>query len=827
MNQRYDVTYISNLVSGKLFGNKVNTFDDIIIDSRSASFNSQSLFVAIVGTNNDGHAFIYNLYEKGVRSFIISKEDSIHKELKDATFILVPNTLFALQKIAENHRKRFHYPLIAITGSNGKTIVKEWLFQLLCNDFLIAKSPRSYNSQIGVPLSIMTMQEKHTLAIMEAGISLNGEMRNLEKMLLPDTVLFTNIGEAHAANFLSTEQKLSEKLILAKHCKKLIIGIDHPIIKLQIEKLKKNRHELLIFTWGKESKANLCIKDIVKNNYSTDIYAIYNQREVKIAIPFLDDASVENAISCWAYLLSENYDNEIIIQRMKLLTPVEMRMEMKSGINNCTIINDSYNSDLASLRVALNFLKQHSHGKKISLFLSDILQTGKTSDAIYLELKQILNELDFNKIYLIGKQFSDHANLFKGNVFFYENTASCLEKLRTEDFLNEFILIKGARTFQLEQISNFLSLKLHKTSLKINLNAVAHNFNVYRKIVPSNTKIMVMVKAFAYGGGSNQIASVLQHIKADYLAVAYTDEGIELRKSGITLPIMVMNPDSESFEKLFEYHLEPQIYSIRILKSLIDFVSSNKNKNQLFAIHIKIDTGMHRLGLDTEDINTTISLIKPNSQIIIKSILSHLAASENPEFDDFTIEQIRLFEHAVSLMEQSFDYPIIKHILNSEGIARFRNYAFDMVRLGIGLYGISGNKELKSGLMNVLELKTVISQIKHIKIGESVGYGRSEIAKKPLTIATIAIGYADGFNRKLGLRKGYVWVKNKKAEVVGNVCMDMSMIDITDIDAREGDEVVIFDSTYGITNFAELQQTIPYEILTGISPRVKRIYLQE
>jgi alanine racemase len=823
------ITEIAIICKGKFIGNPENNsiVFDLLTDSRKITSVEHCLFFALVSKRNDGHKYIPELYQKGIRSFVISILPDDISVYPDASFILVKDTLKALQLISASHRKQFEIPVIGITGSNGKTIVKEWLDQLMCEDIRIVKNPKSYNSQIGVPLSVWQMKAEHELAIFEAGISEPDEMDKLQAIILPTIGIFTNIGHAHDENFIHNAQKIAEKLKLFTKVKILIYCVDYLEIKELILKSEMLR-SIPSFSWSRKTKADLSIQHIEKNSKKTIISAIYKNEEINIEIPFTDEASIENAIHCWAVLLYLKYSNELISQRMRLLHPIAMRLELKEGINNCSIINDSYSSDINSLGIAIDFLNQQKQHKKKTIILSDILQSGREDKDLYREIAELLEKKDVSRMIGIGSAISKQADKFKIEKEFYPTTDEFLRNFLFSDFKNETILLKGARIFEFEKISQALQQKAHETVLEINLNAIVHNLNYYRSKIKPETKLMAMVKAFSYGSGSFEIANTLQFHHVDYLAVAYADEGVELRKAGITLPIMVMNPDEQSFDTILRFNLEPEIYSLRVYSLLEEIIEQHiSNKQQMVNIHIKLDTGMHRLGFCKNDLPELIARINKNSQIRIQSVFSHLAAAENNIYDNFTIQQIELFTEMSKILTEGIGYSVIRHILNSAGIVRFPNAQFEMARLGIGLYGIASAGIEQKELQNVGELKTIISQIKQIPENDTVGYGRNWRATHNMNIAIIPIGYADGLNRKLGNGKGKVLINNKFAPIIGNICMDMCMIDISAISAKENDEVIIFGEDYPITNIAEELETIPYEILTGISARVKRVYFQE
>lgn len=820
------IEQVQAITGGELVLNNSShkTITQLLTDSRKVVNAESSLFFAIKGDNHNGHEFISDLINAGVFNFIIS-DKSAWKESYTANAIVVADPLLAMQLIAASHRNQFRIPVIGITGSNGKTVVKEWLYQLLREDKNIVRSPKSYNSQIGVPLSVWQMTNDHNLGIFEAGISRPSEMENLEKIIHPSIGIFTNIGSAHDENFSSREEKVREKLLLFKNCSTVIFCRDYPEIFSAIGTLPTS---VTSFSWSRKVKADLQVARITKRESDTEIQGIYKNRFIEITIPFTDEASIEDAIHCWAVMLFMEYENDVIAARMELLNPVAMRLEMKEGINNCSIINDSYNSDIGSLTIALDFINQQKQFGKRTVILSDILQSGRSEEQLYQEVAALLSRKNVHRLIGIGDALQRQQNSFTMEKKFYRNTEEFLRDFGNNVFANEAVLIKGARAFGFERISKALQQKAHETVLEINLNAVVHNLNLFRSRLKPETKLMVMVKAFAYGSGSFEIANMLQFHRADYLAVAYADEGVALRKAGITLPIMVMNPEEQSFDAMIVHHLEPEIYNFRILNHFTDALRRQASEAIVrFPVHLELETGMRRLGFEEKELNELIIRIKNNRYIRIASIFSHLVASDESKHDPFTVEQVKLFEKMSAQVQEHFTYPILKHILNSAGILRFPEAQMDMVRLGIGLHGVAATANEQRQLQMVATLKTTISQIKHVKAGETIGYSRRGVAKQDMTIATVGIGYADGFNRHLGSEVGKMLVMGQFAPVVGSVCMDMTMIDITGIPAREGTEVIVFGNEYSILEIAKQLDTIPYEVLTGISSRVKRVYFQE
>jgi len=825
----YFTKAIADIVSGKLVGSGERLINQLLIDSRKIGNTEGLLFFAISGDRHNGHEFIPELYEKGVRSFVVTSLPSHAEKYMGVDFICVTDTLQALQKLCSEHRRKFSIPVVAVTGSNGKTIIKEWLYQLLREDKNIVRSPKSFNSQVGVPLSVWQMNEEHDLAIFEAGISRVAEMNCLEKIIQPTIGIFSNVGQAHDENFESPKQKIHEKVKLFYNAELLVYCKDYLLLQEELTQ-NKNLKNTNIFSWSRKSRANLQIGKIKKSGHDTEIQAVFNNDFIKVVIPFTDEASIENAIQCWALMLHLGYENDLIAVRMKLLSPVAMRLELKEGVNNCSIINDSYNSDLGSLSIALDFLNQQKQHPNKTLILSDILQSGKNEENLYKEVANLLDKKGVQKFIGIGEALSRQKELFRQEKKFFNTTTDFLQAYNNSFFNDEAILLKGARAFSFEDISRLLQQKAHETVLEIDLNAVIHNLNYYRTKLRPETAIMAMVKAFSYGSGSYEIASILQFHRVNYLAVAYADEGVELRKAGISLPIMVMNPEEQSYDSMIQYSLEPEIFSFRILNMFDEAArrhNSVKGADVAIPIHIKLDTGMHRLGFMEEDINQLVVRLKNNKNLKVKSVFSHLVASDNQEHDDFTRTQVKAFTAMSDHILSHFDYKILRHILNSSGISRFQDAQFDMVRLGIGLYGIGNDAAEQQLLQNVSTLKTSISQIKNVPANDTIGYNRNAIAKNDMQVATIPIGYADGLSRKLSGGKGKVIVKGKIVPIVGNVCMDMCMIDVTGIQVAEGDEVIIFGEAHPIHQLAKDLDTIPYEVLTNVSRRVKRVYFQE
>ncbi|HNX44986.1 MAG TPA: bifunctional UDP-N-acetylmuramoyl-tripeptide:D-alanyl-D-alanine ligase/alanine racemase [Bacteroidales bacterium] len=828
VRNQYLFSDIAQILKGEILNapDDHSEIHDLLIDSRKLIAPEGCLFFALISKRNDGHKYLEDLYDQGVRNFVVQRAPENLPSFPEANIIRVKDTLRALQLLASEHRKQFDIPVIGITGSNGKTIVKEWLYQLMSSDKNIVRSPRSYNSQIGVPLSVWLMNPSNEIAIFEAGISEPDEMEHLQAVIQPTIGIFTNLGHAHDENFINRLQKSGEKLNLFTQVDTLIYCTDQKELQEGILKTGLLR-KINVFTWSRHEDADLKIIRCQHNHHSTEISGIYRENTISISIPFTDEASADNAIHCWSALLYLGYDNEVIAGRMKSLQPVAMRLEMKEGINNCTLINDSYSNDIDSLSIALDFLNQQKQHKKKTAILSDILQSGRSDRYLYNEIGKLLARKDVEQVIGIGEAISKQSGSFSMKKAFFKDTDDFLNSYSFSSFSNECILVKGARVFEFERIIEQLQQKTHETILEINLNAVVHNLNYYRSKLKPGVKLMAMVKAFSYGSGSYEIANTLQFHQADYLTVAYADEGVELRKAGITLPIMVMNPDEQGFDSMFKYGLEPEVYSMRILNMLNNAIQQHNPAPGPVGIHVKIDTGMHRLGFDPGEVDDLIRNLKGNSHIEVRSVFSHLAGADDPALDDFTHHQIETLKKTSEKIQKAFDYPILRHIDNTAGITRFPEAQFDMVRLGIGLYGIAPLAPEQENLQNVSTLQTVISQIKHIPADDTVGYNRKWKAKIDTTIGIIPIGYADGLNRRLGNGAGKLLVNGNIVPIVGNICMDMCMVDITGIDAAEGDEVIVFGAGMPITELSGAIGTIPYELLTAISRRVKRIYFEE
>ena len=820
----YKISEIFQIIQAKSYPVIDPKISFLLTDSRSLVFPEESLFFAIKTQRNDGHKYIKELYSRNVRNFVISESLPEFSDYPDANFLLTENTLDALQCLASHHREMFSVPIVGITGSNGKTIVKEWLYQLLHDRISIVRSPRSYNSQTGVPLSVWQLNEQTELGIFEAGISFREEMERLAPIIQPTIGIFTTIGEAHQENFSSQEEKCLEKLqLFNQQTEKIIYNEDQTLVKYCIE--KKGLSDKA-FSWSTTNpKAPLYISSIEKEPDYTIIRYQLNNQSSSIKIPFTDDASIEDAIHCLALVLLLFPDIEHLPERFAQLDPVAMRLDVSKGIQNNILINDTYNSDINSLSIALDFMFRRSMDNQLKpvLILSDILQSGMVPAAFYRKVAELITQKQIQHIIGIGPNLMSHSNLFGIEKEFYPTTESFLDSGRWRNLKDSIVLIKGSRTSRFERIAEQLEEKAHQTVLEVDLDAIIHNLKYFRSKLKPKTKVVCMVKAFGYGVGSYELAKTLQERGADYLAVALADEGAELRREGITMPIMVMNPEEHALNTLFEYNLEPEIYNQKILDTII---RETRRRGILhYPIHIKLDTGMNRLGFNASDIPTIIEKLDNQQGIVVKSVFSHLAGSDTSLLDDYTHRQIELFMKESSELEQSLNYPVMKHILNSAGIERFPESQLDMVRLGIGLYGISVVDE--KALKPVASLKTKVLQIREVSKGETVGYNRNGVLQRNSRIACLPIGYADGLDRRLGNGNSVVLINGERCPIVGNICMDICMVDVTDSNAKEGDEAIIFGEEITITELANQLGTIPYEILTSISPRVKRIYYKE
>lgn len=824
MPMAYSIGNISEIVGGTFTGARpADTIEHLLLDSRRLVFPVSSLFFALKGPRRGGDNFIAELYRRGVRNFVVTTKPE--PNFSDANFILVDDPLAALQRLTAFHRMQFSLPVIGITGSNGKTTVKEWLNQLLEDRYHIIRSPKSYNSQTGVPLSIWQLQSVHELAIFEAGISRRGEMSRLQPMIRPTIGLFTNIGEAHSEGFSSRAEKAAEKLHLFAGAEVLIYCNDQPEMVKAIENWE-GRSRTRLFAWGSAPGAAMPIERIEKKDGWTTVTGAEGR---SFSLPFIDDASIENALHCAAVLLYLGLDTATIAERLSQLTHIAMRLELKSGINHCSIINDSYSADLNSLVIALDFLSQQQQHSRRTVVLSDILESGRPDEQLYAEVARALEQKKVDRLIAIGGRIGMNRRAFEewfsGQCVFLASVEEFRTSVHQLHFRDETILIKGARVFEFEIIDRLLTEKIHQTIMEVDLGAMAQNLRAYRQLLQPATRMMAMVKAFGYGSGSWEIANLLQFHGVDYLGVAYADEGVVLRKGGIRMPIMVMNTENSSFSSLVEYNLEPVIYSFSLLQSFDRWLK--KEGITAFPVHVELETGMNRLGFPAEDLDQLMKAL-PAAAFKVQSAFSHFAASEDSGQDAFSLAQWEAYKKAAGRLEAALGYSFIRHIANSAAIVRLPQLQMDMVRLGIGLYGIDSADTHQLDLQEVSTLKTTIAQIKHLKEGDTIGYNRKGIASAGTVIATVRIGYADGYGRRFGNGVGKMWVAGRLAPTIGIISMDMTMIDITGIpDVRQGDEVIVFGKELSVRQLAKWAQTIPYEILTSISQRVRRVYFEE
>ena len=821
---RYTIENVTALIGARRFGHSATQVEWLLTDSRSLVFPETTLFFALRTKVGDGHRYVADLYRRGVRNFVVGTLPAEHETaFPDANFLQVMSPLKALQRLAERHREEHDIPVIGVTGSNGKTVVKEWLYQLLSPTLHVTRSPKSYNSQVGVPLSVCLLGEHSEIGIFEAGISQPGEMAALRAIIQPTIGVMTNIGPAHQENFESVEEKCHEKLSLFQDAKVLVYCADDAVVD-ECVATSLLRGERL--AWSRRNpSAALFVSAVETLERGTRITYRFHGAEATMTIPFTDDASTVNCIHCLAVLLSLNFSAEEIANRMKRLEPVAMRLEVIQGVRNCTLINDTYNSDAASLDIALDCMARRPEiqNKQKVLILSDMFQTGLPATELYAKVAELLNRRAIDHFIGVGPEISHAHSLFLMKKSFFPSGEALADSGLLDTLHDSLVLIKGSRPFGFEKITAALSLRVHETTLHVNLDALAGNLNYYRSFMKPETKMVCMVKASAYGAGSVEVAKTLQDRGVNYLAVAVADEGAELRRAGITAGIIVMNPEMTAFKTLFDYELEPEVYNFKLLDALIK--AAEKEGIQGFPVHIKLDTGMHRLGFDPRlDLPALIDRLHHQTSVIPRSVFSHFVGSDSPDFDDFSARQFALFDEASKTLQAAFPHKILRHICNSAGIERFPERHLDMVRLGLGLYGIDpiDNRSLQ----NVTTLRTTILQIRECPKGDSVGYSRRTVLERDSRIAAIPIGYADGLNRHLGNRRGYCLVNGQRADYVGNICMDVCMIDVTDTDCREGDTVEIFGDNLPPAELARLLDTIPYEILTSVSDRVKRIYFQ-
>lgn len=821
----YSIENITALIGARRFGTAEAEIAWLLTDSRSLSFAETSLFFALRTKVGDGHKYVPELYRRGVRNFVVGTvPEDRERAYPDANFLLVVSPLKALQRLAERHREEFAVPVVGVTGSNGKTIVKEWLYQLLSPSMHVTRSPRSYNSQIGVPLSVWLTDERTQVGVFEAGISQPGEMAALRAIIQPTIGVMTNLGQAHQENFSTMEEKAQEKVSLFKDAGAVVYCADEPLVADALDR-SGYAGKRLAWTRHGEKTAALQVTAVEKAAAETRVRYAYNGAAGEYALPFTDEASVADSLHCLAVCLLLGLTQEEAARRMARLEPVAMRLEVMQGVRGCTVVDDAYNSDVTSLDIALDFLNRRPEqaGHSRTVILSDILQTGESGDRLYRKVNEMLELRGVERLIGVGPQISAAHSLFSMKKTFFPSVAALTESGLLDTLHDEIVLVKGARKFCFEQITAALSLKVHETTLEVNLEALAENLNHYRKYLAPGTKITCMVKASGYGAGSVEIAKTLQDRGVDYMAVAVADEGAVLRRAGITSGIMVMNPELTSFGTLFEYDLEPEVYSFKLLEALI--AAAQRQGIQDFPIHIKLDTGMHRLGFDPKnDIPALTDRLLHQTAVAPRSVFSHFVGSDSPDFDEFSARQFAVFDEASRALQKAFPDKILRHICNTAGIARFPERHLDMVRLGLGLYGIDPIDNHR--LHNVTTLRSTILQIHDVPAGDSVGYSRRTFLTRPSRVAAVPIGYADGLNRRLGNGNGYCLVNGKKAPYAGNICMDVCMIDVTDIDCREGDPVEIFGDNLPVTELSDQLGTIPYEVLTGVSERVKRVYFQ-
>ena len=822
----YTIEKVTTLIGAHRFGNADANIGFLLTDSRSLCFAEETLFFALKSGRGDGHNYISDLYRRGVRNFVVEHVPLDYATTyADANFLRVENSLVALQRLAERHRDEYNIPIVGITGSNGKTIVKEWLYQLLSPELNVTRSPRSYNSQIGVPLSVWLLNEQSQVGVFEAGISEPGEMLALRDIIQPEIAVLTFIGDAHQKNFSSLEEKCREKILLFHDAKTIVYCKDDTLVDNVVKSFDYRGDNL---AWSmKDPKAALFVKNVEKKDFTSTIHYIYNGEESEYDLPFIDEASVRNSVTTAVVALHLGLSRELLAERMKNLEPVAMRLEVKEGQHGCTLINDSYNSDINSLDIALDFMNRRPDhkGRKRTLILSDIYQTGEPLEQLYKEVSKLCVQRGVNKIIGIGPQIMDHADMIKvPEKFFFHDVTSFIHSTVFETLRDEVILIKGARRFGFDNISDMLEQKVHETILEVNLRALVDNLNFYRSFMKPETKLVCMVKANAYGSGAVEVAKTLQDHRVNYLAVAVADEGVTLRKNGITSNIMIMNPEMTAFKTMFDYDLEPEVYSFRLLDALVK--AARKEGITNYPVHIKLDTGMHRLGFNPKtDMEELIKRLKSQNAVIPRSVFSHFVGSDSDDFDSFSKMQFDLFDEASKKLQAAFQHKILRHIDNSAGIEHFPERQLDMCRLGLGLYGIDSRDNRI--LNNVCTLKTTILQLRDVPKEETVGYSRKGHLTRDSKIAAIPIGYADGLNRHLGRGNCYCLVNGQKAPYVGNICMDVAMIDVTDIKCKEGDMVEIFGDNLPVTVLSDVLDTIPYEVLTSISDRVKRVYYQD
>jgi alanine racemase len=818
---QYSAAEIADITGGRLHGASATEVRLVAYDTRRLSHPAQSLFVALHGSRNDGHRFIDDALQAGVQVFMVRQLPNAIPE--GTAWIAVEDTLAALQHLAAAHRQQFRIPVAGITGSNGKTVVKEWLWQLLHDDFRIVRSPRSFNSQLGVPLSVLGMHPGDELALFEAGISQRGEMENLQQVIRPNLGIFTHLGRAHDAGFADAAEKVAEKFRLFSDCDVLVYGKDQEFVGAEVARLKARNPLLQTVTWSRHEKATFRLSKEEVTPTGTHITVVHRTQEIAFFIPFSDPASIENALTCLCTLFALERLDPGHLERFSGLQPVAMRLEAGEAWNGCKLINDAYSADPDSLAAALQFLQQQSAGLHRTLILSDFDEQRDTDAHFYPSLAARLKAHGVEKLLAVGPALCAAAPGFDiPEVHCYESTSQLLEQWHGLRFEKEAILLKGGRRFRFERIARLLEKKVHTTHLEVYLDAVIHNYRMYRETAGKDTQFMAMVKAFAYGSGGQEVALLLQDHGVEYFAVAYPDEGVELRKAGVHRPIMVLNADAVSLDIMADYALEPAVYSLEFLRELVRHPLADT-----LSVHIELDTGMHRLGFQETDIDALCDFLQRQPMLRVASLFSHLSASEEAIHDDFTRLQAARFTAMADRIDAATGSTGLRHMLNSAGIVRFPEFRMDMVRLGIGLYGVDPAEQLQSALRPVACFKTVVSQVKTIDAGESVGYGRRSVGEQPRRIAIIAAGYADGLRRELGNGKWQVRIGKFKAPIIGNVCMDMAMVDVSDIPCNTGDEVILFGEDPSVQDMAGACDTIPYEILTAVSQRVKRVFIAE
>lgn len=821
---RYSLEQIASLMGARRFGTGETEVDRLLTDSRSLAFPESSLFFALRTRVGDGHKYIPDLYRRGVRAFVVTDVPvDFSTRYPDASFLQVVSPLRALQRLAERHRDAYSLPVIGVTGSNGKTVVKEWLYQMLAPMMNVTRSPRSYNSQVGVPLSVWLLTPQTSIGVFEAGISQPGEMDALRAIIQPSIGVFTYLGQAHQENFATLTDKCMEKLKLFSESEVLIYCADDAVVSSCVE---CSGYDFRRLGWSRhDAESPLYVKSVQQADNRTRITYCYAGREAEVVVPFVDEASVTNAIHCLAVALWLQLPSEIFTRTLAHLEPVGMRLEVKQGLRSCTIINDSYNSDINSLDIALDFMARRPEaagGRKV-LVLSDILQSGLTLEQLYGRVSEMVSRRGVDLLIGVGREISAAQSYFTMPGHFFPDSESLLASGLLDTLESCVVLLKGARPFNFEQVGERMARRVHETTLEVNLEAVAENLNFYRSFMKPETKMVCMVKASAYGSGAVEIAKTLQDRGVDFLAVAVADEGVELRKAGITGDIIIMNPEPTAFGTMFRHALQPEVYSFGLLESLIRAAESEGITD--YPVHIKLDTGMHRLGFHPEtDLPVLIDRLRHQSAVIPRSVFSHFVGSDSDGFDTFSQQQFERFDVASRRLQQAFPHKVLRHICNSAGIERFPERHLDMVRLGLGLYGVS---PIDGHIIhNVATLKTTILQIREVEAGDTVGYSRRSKVERPSRIAALPIGYADGLDRRLGNGVGHCLVGGRPAPYIGNICMDVCMIDVTDIPCAEGDSVEIFGNNLPVTTLSDWLGTIPYEILTSVSERVKRVYYQ-